>query len=133
MMKKMKKAVTMILLLTMSLTLFACSKSKSDKEEKSESGTALDKLKLVGTWEEKVSGDVQTVTIKSDGTYHKVAKLSGNKLDYTDTYEIDGDKLILSYSEMGIIFTYKVVFDNDDQMSWYNAGNDELVSTFKRK
>lgn len=132
MMKKMKRAITMVLLLTMSLALFACSGSKSDKKEE-ESGTPLDKMQLVGTWEENVSGAVQTITIKSDGTYHKVAKMDSTKLDYTDTYEIDGDKLILSYEDMGVVFTYKVVFDNDDQMSWYNAGNDELVCTYKRK
>ena len=127
----MKKIVTIVLLLIMSVILFAC--DKSDKAEEKANEPILEKSQLIGTWEYIDGGDFQQIIIKETGLYRQITSVSGMNLDHTDSYDIMDNQLILYYDEMGIKYTYKVTFDGSDKMNFYNAGNGELVITYTRK
>lgn len=125
----MKKFLAVVLVV-MAFLLAGC---KGKSEDLTASEPQIEASQFIGNWEFVDSGDYQKVSFYENGTYRQITKVSGIEIDHTDNFVISENRLVLYYEEMGITYTYRVVFDTPDKMSFYNGGNDEYIITYKRK
>ncbi len=71
---------------------------------------------LYGTWELKDDGVLDTMTINSDGTYHKIVKMTGSfaqTVEEDDNWELDGDSFTLYFSDLGSAMSYTIAVDEN--------------------
>ena len=93
---------------------------------------AIDPADLTGTWISKANGE--TLTIRSDGTYHKTvdAGLSYPKTEVDDDWSLEGADVTIYISEYNTAFTYTVAVSQDKNTMVWDNGDNRIVYTKKK-
>ncbi len=97
-----------------------------------EQAAAIDPADLYGTVGYKIDGGSETLTIREDGTYNKVVKVSGypdTKVD--DSWELEGSDFTFYISEYNTAFTYTVSLSEDKNTMVWDNGDNRLIYTRK--
>ena len=96
------------------------------------SAKSVDRSDIVGTWVQTMADGTETMTFNSDGTYHKVIKLSGAApvtKESDDTWTLEGASITIQYSAYNTSSQYTVTVDGST-MTWDN-GDSQIVYTKK--
>ena len=111
------------ILTSAALTLCLLTGCGGDKAEE-----AIDPADLYGTWGYKIDGGSETLTIKEDGTYSKVVKVSGYPdTKVNDSWTLEGADFTFYISEYNTAFTYTVAISEDKNTMVWDNGDNRLV------
>ncbi len=95
-------------------------------------GDGLTVEDVSGVWVQSLSDGTKTMELKEDMTYSESIDItSGVPISTTnsDTYRLEGDKIIVNYSDYGMESEYTVEISGDT-MKWDNG---KAVLEFQRK
>ncbi len=94
---------------------------------------ALDPNDLYGTWGYKFDGGSETLTLRNDGTYSKLVKMSGySDTSVDDTWSLEGADVTIYISEYSTAFTYTVSVSEDKTIMVWDNGDNRIIYNKKQ-
>ncbi|MBQ4465587.1 MAG: hypothetical protein II916_06460 [Oscillospiraceae bacterium] len=95
---------------------------------------SIDPADIAGTWVNKADGASETLTIRSDGTYHKTVDVGSSypKTEVDDSWSLEGADVTIYISEYNTAFTYTVAVSEDKNTMVWDNGDNRIVYTKKK-